>query len=124
MKNDESESLSENIITAIEKISQINRLILWDISKEENLSPIQIQFIDYINRMPLQMSTISNLAMEFDLKKSTVSDSISNLIKKGFLEKKQDKQDKRIFYLYLTKSSFEKISIIEERNKKIYEKLD
>jgi DNA-binding MarR family transcriptional regulator len=118
-----NDKLDENIVIAIEKISQINRVNLWKIAKEEGISPIQIQFIDYISKMSLELTTISNLSMEFDLKKSTVSDSISNLINKGFLEKVIDEYDKRKFYLKLTEKSILKLELINERNKIIFDKL-
>jgi len=120
----DNDKLNENIIIAIEKIAQINRLFLWEISKEESLSPIQIQIIDYISNNCLECSTISSLSSEFDLKKSTISDSVTNLISKGFLEKSQDTKDKRIFFLKLTQKSRDKLTIIKQRNKTITNKLN
>ena len=117
------EQIDKNILVGIEKICQISKILLWDIAKEENLSPIQIQFLDYINRIPQELRTLTNLSLEFDLKKSTVSDSINNLIKKGFLEKMQDSEDKRVFYLNLTSKAQGKIEKIDQWNSTIYEKI-
>lgn len=115
--------VDKNILTGIEKICQISRVLLWDIAKEENLSPIQIQFLDYLERIPQEQRTLTHLTLEFDLNKSTVSDSITNLIKKGFLEKVQDNEDKRVFYLNLTPMAEGKIEKINQWNSIIYEKI-
>jgi DNA-binding MarR family transcriptional regulator len=115
--------IDKNILDGIEKICQVNKILLWDLAKEEVLSPIQIQFLDYLNDKSEELRTLTNLSEEFDLKKSTVSDSINNLIKKGFLEKMQDKNDKRVFYLNLTSKANEKIKKINQWNLTIYEKI-
>ncbi|HOV13092.1 MAG TPA: MarR family winged helix-turn-helix transcriptional regulator [Spirochaetota bacterium] len=117
------EQIDNNIITGIEKICQISRILLWDLAKEENLSPIQIQFLDYLNNKPKELRTLTNLSLEFDLKKPTVSDSINNLIKKDFLVRHQDQDDKRIYYLDLTSKAHEKIEKINRWNLTIYEKI-
>ena len=109
-------NIDEIILFAIEKISQINKLLLWNIVKTEKISPIQIQFIDYINKMPLETTTVSNLAEEFELKKSTVSDSVNSLINKGYLERIQDHNDKRVFYFKLTEKTKEKLGILNKKN--------
>ena len=115
--------LDTNIITGIEKICQVSRILLWDLAKEENLSPVQIQFLDYINNNNKELRTLTNLSLEFDLKKSTVSTSVNNLIKKGFLEKEQDIYDKRFYYLVLTKKAYSKIEKIDKWNQSILKKI-
>jgi DNA-binding MarR family transcriptional regulator len=122
MKTNNTEEL---ILFSIDKISQINRILLWDIiKKDHNLgkdiqSPIQIQFIDYINKMPRQLRTVSYIAKEFELKKSTVSGSINNLIDKGYLEKDPDENDKRVFHLKTTQKCREELVLIDDKNKSL-----
>jgi DNA-binding MarR family transcriptional regulator len=111
----ENNNLDVGIFNALRKISQIVRIILWDISKEISLSPIQIQFIYYINGKKNRVSTVSEIASEFDLKKATVTESINNLVQKGVIEKIRSDQDKRVFYLNLTKKSE---SILDSINKR------
>ncbi|HPO50067.1 MAG TPA: MarR family winged helix-turn-helix transcriptional regulator [Spirochaetota bacterium] len=113
----------KNILTALEKICQINRILLWELAKEESISPIQIQFMDYLHNKSKEFRTVTNLSIEFDLKKSTVSDSINNLIKKNFLDKEQDANDKRYFYLNLTQKAQKKIEKINKWNLTIYDKI-
>ncbi|MFC1888056.1 MarR family winged helix-turn-helix transcriptional regulator, partial [Candidatus Cloacimonadota bacterium] len=90
-------------------------IILWDISKEISLSPIQIQFIYYINGKKHRASTVSEIASEFDLKKATVTESINNLVKKGVIVKLRSDQDKRVFFLNLTDKSESILASINKR---------
>lgn len=111
----ENNNLDVGIFNALRKISQIVRIILWDISKEISLSPIQIQFIYYINGRKDKSSTVSEIASEFDLKKATVTESINNLVKKGVIKKLRSDQDKRVFFLTLTKKSESIVTSINKR---------
>jgi DNA-binding MarR family transcriptional regulator len=97
--------IKNNIIAAFDKIMTIYRFTLWDIGKVENLSPIQIQFIEFIDDNPQNLCTLTNLSIEFELSKPTVSDSINNLEKKGFILKLSDNEDARISYIKLTEKS-------------------
>jgi DNA-binding MarR family transcriptional regulator len=107
----------ELILFSIEKISQINRKLFWDISKKTGLSPIQLQFLDFISRSKPEYCTVSGLADEFELKKATVSDSVKTLIQKGYLEKKADRDDGRRFILMLAKKSSRDIGLLKGKNK-------
>jgi len=114
-----SDKINKNIITAIDKIFAIQRLHFWEIGKEDKLSPIQIQFIEYISKNPVDFCTISNLSKEYDLKKPTVSDSVSSLIDKGYLKKFRDNKDARVFYFTLTEKIRSKLSDFEKRYDKL-----
>lgn len=90
------------IVAALEKLMQVQRILLWDVSKKEGLSPIQIQFLIYVGRYPEELCRVSSLAVEFDLTKATVSDAVSTLEDKGLLSKLREKEDKRSYVLRLT----------------------
>lgn len=90
------------IETALEKLLQVQRVLLWDVAKKEGLSPIQIQFLLFINTTIEDNRNVSVLAKEFDLTKATVSDAISSLEKKSLLKKYQKAEDKRSYLLELT----------------------
>ncbi len=104
---------TEKILFGIEKICQINRVLQWDITKLEQISPIQIQFIETIARMPHEWNTITHLAREFNLKKSTVSESIQNLEKKSILTRHVSPVDRRQIYFALTELGREKLDTIQ-----------
>ena len=113
-------NVDENIIFALEKISAIQRVLLWEITKEEKLSPIQIQFIQYINEVDEKERNVGALAREFDLKKSTVSESVKNLVDKGLIEKERSSLDSRRWVLNLTEIGKEKLKKIYKKNNAIY----
>lgn len=94
--------IEEKIVFGIEKLARANRVLLWEVAKKENLSPIQIQFLNYLNNHPRELCTIKNLSKEFDLTEATVSEAIKSLQKKGFIFKKRTKEDGRVYILWLT----------------------
>ncbi len=94
--------LDRQITNSLEKLIQVQRILLWDIAKKENLSPIQIQFLIFINNHSDKLRRVSGLAEEFDLTKATVSDAVSNLVEKGLIKKIKTEEDKRSYLLELT----------------------
>ena len=98
----QQEDLNRVIIVALERLSQAFRSLLWDHAKEEKLSPIQIQFLLYINSQKNRQSFVSDLAREFNLTPPTVSDAIRVLKQKGLVEKNISDADKRKFALKIT----------------------
>lgn len=96
--------IEEKITFALEKLTQVNRILLWKVAKEEKLSPIQIQFLVYLNNHPEEFCKVSNLAEEFDLTEATVSEAIKSLKIKGFIAKRKKQKDGRVFILKLTLS--------------------
>jgi len=100
--NQQFKDIDINIAASLEKLAQVQRVLLWDVAKKENLSPIQIQFMIFLNRHSDDLRRVSVLAKEFDLTKATVSDAISNLVEKGLLVKNSKKEDKRSFNIDLT----------------------
>lgn len=111
--------LNTNIVSALDKIITIYRVLHWDITKTENLSPIQIQFIEFIHQNPRELCTLTKLADEFELTKATVSDSINNLFSKGYIKKYRDSSDSRIYYFELTEKGASVISLIKTSKKDI-----
>ena len=92
----------ETIIASVERLAGLFRLLLWDAGKQEKLSPIQIQFLIFLDGRARELRTVSRLAREFNLTKATVSDAIKTLVAKGLVEKRTSEQDGRIATLQLT----------------------
>ena len=86
---DRINDIDSRIALSIEKLIQVQRLLLWDVAKKYNLSPIQTQFIIFLNRHSPGLRKVSVLADEFDLTRATVSDAITSLEHKGLLQKKR-----------------------------------
>ena len=95
--------INEKIAFGLERISQIFRILLWEKAKKFKLSPIQIQFLLYLNNHKAYFCTVSNLAEEFGLTRATVSDAVKALVKKKLLLKRASPKDGRIFILELSR---------------------
>lgn len=89
-------------MVALERISEAFRVLLWTESKENALSPIQIQMLIFLLFHTAEKCKISYLAQEFNLTKATVSDSVKVLLQKNLVTKTSDPLDTRSFSLALT----------------------
>lgn len=96
--------IDSRIVAALERVSQTLRILLWEVAKEHGLSPIQIQFLIFLNSHQKERCRVSNLAREFDLTQATVSDAIKVLTRKGLTAKKPSQLDGRASTLELTSS--------------------
>lgn len=102
------------IVAALEKISEVFRVLLWTEAKEHKLSPIQMQlliFIKYHNSD--KQRRIASMAREFNLTKATISDSIKVLEHKGLIKRTDDAFDSRSFNFSLTDQGMKLTGMIE-----------
>jgi DNA-binding MarR family transcriptional regulator len=106
------------IVAALEKISEVFRVLLWTEAKEHKLSPIQMQlliFIKYHNSD--KQRRIASMAREFNMTKATISDSIKVLEQKGLIERADDLLDSRSFNFSLTDKGVKLTGMIENFTK-------
>ena len=106
------------IVAALEKISEVFRVLLWTEAKEHKLSPIQMQlliFIKYHNSD--KQRRIASMAREFNMTKATISDSIKVLEQKGLIERADDMLDNRSFNFSLTDKGVKLTGMIENFTK-------
>jgi len=106
------------IVAALEKISEVFRVLLWTEAKEHKLSPIQMQlliFIKYHNSD--KHRRIASMAREFNMTKATISDSIKVLEQKGLIERSDDVLDSRSFNFSLTDKGVKLTGMIENFTK-------
>jgi DNA-binding MarR family transcriptional regulator len=106
------------IVAALEKISEVFRVLLWAEAKEHKLSPIQMQlliFIKYHNSD--KQRRIASMAREFNMTKATISDSIKVLEQKGLIERADDILDSRSFNFSLTDKGVKLTGMIENFTK-------
>jgi len=102
------------IVAALEKISEVFRVLLWKEAKEHKLSPIQMQlliFIKYHNNE--KQRRIAYMAREFNMTKATISDSIKVLELKGMIKRTDDVFDSRSFNFSLTDQGMRLTGMIE-----------
>ncbi|MBO6524121.1 MAG: winged helix-turn-helix transcriptional regulator [Balneolaceae bacterium] len=100
--NEQNLKTESRIVVALERISEAFRVLLWNESKENSLSPIQIQILIFIHFHSLEKCKVGYLADEFNMTKATISDSIRVLLAKELVTKKTDPIDTRSFSLLLT----------------------
>lgn len=110
---EQNANLDSKIVAGLERISQVFKTLLWEKSKQYNLSPIQIQLLIFINYHSQNKTTVSYLAQEFNVTKPTISDTIKILQQKAFIEKIIDKVDTRSYTIKLTTAGKEIVSKTE-----------
>jgi len=100
--NRQNNKIDGKIVVALERIAEAFRVLLWNESKENSLSPIQIQILIFIFFHANDKCTVSYLAKEFNLSKPTISESIKLMEQKGFIKKIADAADCRSYSIALT----------------------
>lgn len=103
----QQEHVESKIVVALERISEAFRVLLWNDSRQNGLSPIQIQLLIFVLYHPFEQCNVSFLAREFNMTKATISDSIKILLTKGHLRKNSNLKDTRSFTIALTETGLE-----------------
>lgn len=102
-----SQDVSSKIVTGLERISEVFKLLLWKKAKHIGLSPIQIQILTFVAFHKSELCNVSHLAKEFNITKPTISDAIKVLDKKGMIFKDYSPTDQRSYTIQLTASGKE-----------------
>ncbi|HQP76064.1 MAG TPA: MarR family winged helix-turn-helix transcriptional regulator [Saprospiraceae bacterium] len=100
--SEQNYKVESRIVVALERIAEAFRVLLWNESKENSLSPIQIQILIFIYFHSLDKCKIGYLADEFNMTKATISDSVKVLFAKNLVSKHTDPADTRSYSLSLT----------------------
>lgn len=98
----QNNSIESKIVVALERISEAFRVLLWNESKENSLSPIQIQILIFLRFHSEEKCKVSYLADEFNMTKATISDSVRVLLKKELIQKFDNPNDTRSYLIGLT----------------------
>ncbi len=96
------QDVDSKLVAGLERLAQALRVLLWEEAKTHGLSPIQVQFLVYLNNHPKRDCKVSHLATAFDLTKATVSDAVTALESKSYLRREPSSHDKRASVLELT----------------------
>jgi len=110
----QNSNLDNKIVTGLDRISQVFKTLLWEKSKNYNLSPIQIQLLIFIQYHSEEKTTISYLAQEFNLSKPTISDTVKTLEQKQFIQKIINNKDTRSYRIELTQTG--KLLVLDTEN--------
>src|SRR5690606_11115389 len=100
--NEQNQKIESRIVVALERISEAFRVLLWNESKENSLSPIQIQILIFIHYHSLENCKVGYLADEFNMTKATISDSVKVFLSTELVTKETDPIDIRSFSLTFT----------------------
>lgn len=99
-------NLDENIIAILDKIADIRRAMLWKVSERYNLTPLQIQILQYIKSCSSSRNiTPTDIVKELYVSKATTSSALKTLLEKSMIKKNHDENDSRSYYLTLTKKA-------------------
>ncbi|CAM1360777.1 MarR family winged helix-turn-helix transcriptional regulator [Tenacibaculum xiamenense] len=98
----QDKKIDSKIVVSLERISEAFRVLLWDESKKNSLSPIQIQILIFLLFHSKDHCKVSYLAKEFNMTKATISDSIKALHRKELIKKESDTKDTRSYTISLT----------------------
>lgn len=99
---EQNQKIESRIVVALERISEAFRVLLWNESKENSLSPIQIQILIFVSFHSLEKCKVGYLADEFNMTKATISDSVRVLLAKDLVTKETDPIDTRSYSLSIT----------------------
>lgn len=94
--------LDARIVVALERLSEVFRVALWNTGKQHRISPLQIQLLIFLRFHSETYRTVSYLAREFSLSKPTISEAIRTLLKKELIEKRANASDSRSYVIALT----------------------
>lgn len=106
----QQKDLSSKIVTGLERISEVFKILLWEKAKLVGLSPIQIQILLFISYHDKNLCNVSHLAKEFNVTKPTISDAIRVLDKKELIVKDYSPTDSRSYLIVLSESGKEIIA--------------
>lgn len=125
--SNQNQKIESRIVVALERISEAFRVLLWNESKANSLSPIQIQLLIFIHFHSSEKCKVSYLAKEFNMTKATISDSLRVLLTKDLVNKETDSTDTRSYSLSLTPEGekiAKKTSFFASSMEKPIEKMD
>jgi DNA-binding MarR family transcriptional regulator len=94
--------VDSKIVVALERLAEAFRVLLWNESKQNALSPIQIQLLIFLLFHSKDKCKVSYLAQEFNMSKPTISDSVKSLLEKGLIKKYEAPSDIRSYTIGLT----------------------
>ncbi|WP_452603068.1 MarR family winged helix-turn-helix transcriptional regulator [Pontimicrobium sp. MEBiC06410] len=100
--NYQQKDISSKIVSGLERISEVFKVLLWEKAKLVGLSPIQIQILLFIAYHKTELCNVSHLAKEFNVTKPTISDAIKVLDKKQLIIKDYSSTDSRRYHILLS----------------------
>ena len=107
----------------VELIEIITKLIGdWEMRflrecEEAGFTARQIEYIDIIDK--LDNPSLGEIAKVLELSKPSVTAIVDNLVKKGYIEKFQSDEDRRIFHVHLSDKGKQLVKMHQETHNRI-----
>ena len=79
--------LDAKLVAALERVGQALRVQMWNEAKQHGLSPTQLQVLLRLASDPAARRRVGALAAELDVTHPTVSDAVTVLRRKGFVDR-------------------------------------
>lgn len=98
----QNSDIASKIVFALERLSQVFKVNLWRENKKYGLSPLQLQILLFLHFQNDESKNVSQLALEFNVTKATISEAVRTLEKKAYLVKQRNPDDARNIMLKLT----------------------
>lgn len=98
----QNSDIASKIVFALERLSQVFKVNLWRENKKYGLSPLQLQILLFLHFQNDESKNVSQLALEFNITKATISEAVKTLEQKAYLVKKRNPDDARNIMLQLT----------------------
>lgn len=92
----------EAIDQLIDRVAGLLRTDARRAGAAHQLQPVQLEALDYLNRANRYSDTAMAVTEYLGQTKGTVSQTLKVLLNKGYIEKRPDPEDKRIFHLAVT----------------------
>lgn len=93
------------------------------IAKKFRISPIDVKILSFLYLCP-EKATATAIEREWKFKKNTISVHVDNLVRLGFLQRREEKNDRRKVVLILTDRAKEITEMWETENKLLTKKLE
>ncbi len=111
------------LVESMDKLGEITKKFQTELLTGE-LKVYTLRQIYYVELIDKQEGiSVSEISKKFDVKKSTVSIAINQLIELGIVTKIQSRTDKRIYFLKLTQKGKDIMKIHKQAHKNTIKKL-
>lgn len=114
---------ASKILSALERVSQAFRTLLWLEGKKRSLNPIQIQILAFLWKQPASRRKVSAISEAFDLSRASVSETVKALAKRDLVFRESDPRDSRSSILSLTSSGIDAAFETSAYSSKVLESL-
>ena len=94
--------LDAHLAQVLERIGEVARALRWKQAVDADLSPLQIRILGFLGDHSGEGVGVARLAMELQVSRPTISDSVNLLAERKLVLRKADKSDGRSHALVLT----------------------